>query len=383
MSEISIPRFVVQALEILRRDESSEELSDVLFAIRLEIIHIINERLNELSSDFPRVMREAIYQSFINNAVISKELVDLENAGWVTFESVSEELSSSGIAVHRRVVIPLVVLYCLLIPPLRIILPRGVFRFVNALKNATPYWHELEDLVAQYEAIKGAAYSKLSPHEKSISLRDYYWGAVVGSAVRDVKMDLSSSLPQTFTSPRRFPEKMNCHSSILKAQYRRKSPKVDPLRASFVLKNAAGAVIDASSPTPSPLLTYLWRTMQMRHGVDQSTAFNIEKDVTEWWDQVGDGNLKNVPSNVSTIVPVFITNRRLRSGSTIDPAKAFGILRDAAENNEVSATKEQQKQDGSWKNAIRRSVFITENSFPKYFGPALGNTLLIALKRMK
>ena len=185
---------------------------------------------------------------------------------------------------------------------------------------------------------------------------------------------------------------MNRHSSILKAKYRRKSPKVDPLRASFVLKNAAGAVIDvlASSPTPSPLLTYfsqgrsrLWRAMKMRHGVDQSTAFNIEKDVTEWWDQVGDGNLKNVPSNVSTIVPVFITNRRLRSGSTIDPAKAFGILRDAAENNEVSATKEQQKQDGSWKNAIRRSVFITENSFPKYFGPALGNTLLIALKRMK
>lgn len=36
---------------------------------------------------------------------------------------------------------------------------------VHALKNAGPHWPELEDLVVQYEAIKGAAYSHVSSSE--------------------------------------------------------------------------------------------------------------------------------------------------------------------------------------------------------------------------
>lgn len=114
----------------------------------------------------------------------------------------------------------------------------------------------------------------------------------------------------------------------------------------------------------------------MRHSVDQSTAFDIEKDVTVWCNQLSRLQ-NNIPSNVSSIVPVFITNRRLRSGSTIDPVKAFKILGDAADCKENTKAK-----DTSWRSFVRCSVFITQNSFSKYFGSALGNSLLVALKHV-
>eukprot|EP01036_Dinobryon_divergens_P026118 gene26118-34727_t len=160
---------------------------------------------------------------------------------------------------------------------------------VHALKNAGPHWPELEDLVAQYEAIKGAAYS---------------------------------------------------HT------------------ASFVVKNADGAVIDvlASSPTPPP-------ADGCRLGCACAVGIKSAR------------SLKNVPSDVSSIVPVFITNRRLRSGSIMDPAKAFGVLLDPADcKKKAPAAK---KEEERWSSVVRRSDFIPQNSFPSCFGSALGTTTLL------
>eukprot|EP01035_Chromulina_nebulosa_P022988 gene22988-29783_t len=379
MSEISIPRFVIQALEDLRGMDGSSgvELSITLNYIREKAIKGIDQRLTYSSEIFPRVMREAIYKSFISNAYITEDLVNLENAGWITFESVREE-SSVYVVENKRVVIPLVVLYCLL-SSREYILPRDVLAFVDALKNAGPNLRELEDLVAQYESIKGVAYSQVFALNNSVSLQDYYFGAVVGSAVRDLRMDLSMLPEKLRRSEYRFPE-TTVRSSVLEAQ-QTVPLQVDNPKTSFVLQNADGAVIDvlASSPIASSSDgRCLWRAMQMRHSVDQSIAFDIENDVTVWCNQLS--RLPNIPSNVSSIVPVFITNRRLRSGSTIDPSKAFKILGDAADCKEVPDNP--TTNDTSWRRFVRCSVFITQTSFPKYFGSALGNSLLLALKRI-
>lgn len=81
----------------------------------------------------------------------------------------------------------------------------------------------------------------------------------------------------------------------------------------FVLLNAAGAVCDLIALCPGTVRkqeeTSIWRCFQVRHTVEE-LQFNLDKDVNTTWL----GKLHPLETKMlGTVVPVFVTNRRLVS----------------------------------------------------------------------